>query len=257
MKPSRIILLFLFFGQQLMSQEHIAIKVTDNKTKEPISYALVQNRMNNVSIIVDEQGFGYIPVGDSTLLKTSAISYEDSFHFVFKCEDSDTINIQLKHKTYELKELVVHPYPTRILFKKAIADLHIPDTNAVSANLFMVPNLKGYAEQSKSYAHGDVITIGLGSPISGIYNLVSRRERSKRKLQKLQWNDNRQAYIQKRYNRTYVEQLLGIKKLKEIEAFMKYCQPDYEYLLASTDYELACYVLDCYQSFLLNHQGSE
>lgn len=252
MKQICTFLIILFAFCSSMAQEHVPVKVIDDQTKKPVSFAVVQNRMMDLTIICNENGNGVIPVKDSTLLKISAISYEDYFRFIIHAEDVDTIRIHLKHKTYELKELVVHPYPTRILFKKAIADLDIPDTNSVSANLFMVPNLKGLAEQSKEYQEGDVVTIGLGSPISGIYNLVSRKERSKRMLRKLQRNDAKTDYILKRYNKNYVEQLLGIKELKKIEEFMEYCQPDYDFLLAATDYELACYVMNCYQSFLLN-----
>jgi len=201
--------------------EHTPIKVLDQQTQKPVSFALVQNRMVDIAIVCNEEGNGIIPIADSTLIRVSAISYEDYFQFIIRTEDIDTIKVYLKPKTYELKELVVHPYPTRMLFKKAIVDLDIPDSNAVGANLFMIPNLKGIAEQSKEYQNGDVITIGFGSPISGIYNMANRRERSKRKLQKLKWNDSRIAYIQKRYNEEYVKQLLGLKKIKKKETCRK------------------------------------
>lgn len=257
MKQLFIFLVFIFFTHQLLAQFHAPIKIIDYETKKPVSFAMVQNRMADVSIVCDAEGFGIIPVKDSTLLKISAISYEDYFRFIIYSEELDTIKIIMKHKTYELKELVVHPHPTRMLFKKAIADLMIPDTNSVSANLFMVSNLKGYSEQAKSYQESDFITISLGAPITGMYNLLSKREHSKRKLKKLQWNDTKAHYIQKRYNKTYVEKLLGIREMKKIKAFMEYCQPEYDFLIAATDYELACYVLNCYQSFLLNEPDME
>ncbi len=252
MKQLFTIILLLLIGQNLLSQEHVIVKVNDRQKNKAISYALVQNRMENIKIICNEDGYGIVPVKDSTLLKITAIGYEDYFHFMIHIEEVDTINILLKSKTYELGEFVVNPYPTIALFKKAVADLELPDTNMVSANLYMVPNLKGYAAQAKEYEEGSFLTIGLGSPISGIYNLVSKRAKSERKLKKLQWADNKNEVIAKRYNKDYVRQLTGIKKLKEIEAFLEYCRPGYDFILASTDYELACYVLNCYQSFLLN-----
>lgn len=228
------------------------MKVKDAETQKAVSYALIQNRNHPQKIVSNELGEAQMGVYDSTLLKISAISYEDVFRYIFLAKEVDTLQILLKHKTYELNELVIHPYPTRMLFKKAVANLDLPDTNVISANLFMVPNLKGYAEQSKTYHQGDFLTVSLGSPITSIYNLVSKRERSKRKLQKLQWQDDQQAFIYKRYNEEYVRQLLGIKKIDKIEAFMEFCQPSYSFLLAANDYELACYVLNCYESFLLN-----
>lgn len=245
------LVLLLLMGQNALSQEHVIVKVKDGQENKAISYALVQNRMENFKIICDEKGYGIVPVKDSTLLKITAIGYEDYFHFIIHSEEVDTINVLLKSKTYELGEFVVNPYPTIALFKKAVADLELPDTNMVSANLFMVPNLKGYAAQAKEYQEGAVFTIGLGSPITSIYNLVSKRAQSERKLRKLQWTDNKNEVIAQRYNKDYVRQLTGLKKIKEIEAFMEYCQPSYDFILASTDYELACYVLNCYQSFLL------
>ncbi len=251
MKQLFTFILLLLIGQNLLSQQHVIVKVNDAQKNKAISYALVQNRMENFKIICNEEGYGIVPVKDSSLLKITAIGYEDYFHFMIHAEEVDTINILLKNKTYELGEFVVNPYPTIALFKKAVADLELPDTNMVSANLYMVPNLKGYAAQAKEYEGGSFLTIGLGSPISGIYNLVSKRAKSERKLKKLQWADNKNEVIAKRYNKDYVRQLIGLKKIEEIEAFMDYCQPGYSYILASTDYELACYVLNCYQSFLL------
>jgi len=244
--------LFIVILPQLFSQQQIILNVMDAQTMKPVSYALIQNRSRPQKIISNEWGKAKFNVSDSTLLKISAISYEDFYRYILNVDEVDTLNILLKHKTYELNELVVHPYPTRMLFKKAIADLELPDTNNISANLFMVTNLKGYAEQAKNYQEGDLVTISLGSPITGIYNLFSKREKSKRKLGKLQWEDEKKAFILKRYNKDYVKQLLGLREMEKIEAFMNYCRPDYNFLLAANDYELACYVLDCYQSFLLN-----
>jgi len=252
MKILYVLLLFLLLGTPLFSQQTIILNVKDAETGEAISYALIQNRSHPQKIVSNELGEARLNISDSCLLKISAISYESAFRYILKAEEVDTIQIFLKHKTYELNELVIHPYPTRMLFKKAVANLDLPDTNAISANLFMVPNLKGFAEQSKTYQHGDFITVSLGSPITGIYSLVSKRERSKRKLQKLQWEDDKQAFVHKRYNEDYVRQLLGIQEMEKIKAFMEYCQPAYTFLLAANDYELACYVLNCYESFLLN-----
>jgi hypothetical protein len=236
------------------AQNYLTIKVLDEQTQEAVSFALIQNITLEKAFICNEEGYGLIEIHDSTLLKISAISYEHYFHFVLNTNEEDSIKILLKHKTYALKELVVHPYPTRLLFKKAFANLELKDTNAVSPNLFMATNLKGIAEQSKVYAPGDFITLTFDAPVSGIYNLVSRRENSKRKLHKMLWSDTKKAYVERRYNRKYLQQLLAIKEIQKLEEFMEFCQPTYEFILASTDYELACYVLNCYQSFLLNQQ---
>jgi hypothetical protein len=241
----------------VFSQNHVVVEVSDIKTGKGISYSLVQYRMENFKIICDESGRGVIPVQDSTLLKISAIGYEDYFHFIIHSEEVKPIQVSLKQKTYELNEFVVNPYPTRMLFKKAIADLDLPDTNMISPNLFMDPRLKEFSAQAKEYQGGDFVSLSLGSPISSIYNLVSKRAKSERKLKKLKWADNKSEVVAKKYNKAYVEQLLGIKELKRIEAFMEYCQPSYEFILASTDYELACYVMNCYQSFLLNEVDME
>jgi len=252
---SFLIFWYLFFITPfLISQNHIVVQAYDEDSGDAVSFAVIHNRMMEVSIICDNNGWGIVPIKDSTLLKISAVSYQDYYHFITFYEEKDTLKIALKHRTYDLKELVVHPYPTRILFKKAIANIELPDTNFISPHLFFIPNLKGLAEQSKAYEQGNLVSISLGSPITGIYNMLNRKERSKRKLQKLEWNDAKSAFIQKRYNEEYVYRLLGIKKMKQIEAFMEFCQPDYEFLLACSDYELACYVLNCYQSFLLNQE---
>lgn len=236
-----------------MSQSHIHFCISSSIDSTPISYAMLSDRTHNFKCLADEDGSKELILQDSTLIRVSAISYHDEFYLFRSLNHEDTVNIQLKPKIYELKEFVLHPYPTIMLFKKAIAQLQLEDSNSVAENLMMLESLKPYAISTENFESQDFITIGLGSPITSLYNQLSKRAKSQRKYATLMNADRKANIMKQKYNREIVQKLTGLKEGKVLEDFMDYCKPSFGFINSSSDYELAILIINRYQTFLLNH----
>lgn len=233
------------------SQSVVHFRVKSEIDQQGISFAMLNDRTHNIKFVANEDGETNLFLKDSTLIRISAISYEDQFYWYRSSRHQDTVNICLSAKIYELKEFVLNPYPTVMLFKKAIADLQLEDSS-IMANLMMMESLKPYAISPDNYNSQDVLTVSFTSPISLLYNSFSKRAKSEKKLQSLTHSDNQKNIIKQKYNRELVRKLTGLKEGKKLDDFLVYCEPSFEFILKSSDYEVAMLILHRYEIFLLN-----
>lgn len=235
------------------SQSVIHFSIKSEIGQQVISYAMLNDRTHNMKFVANENGEAKLFLKDSTLLRISAIAYEDQFYLYRSSRHQDTVNLTLSAKIYELKEFVLNPYPTVMLFKKAIADLQLEDTNSIAANLMMMESLKPYAISPDHFNSQDVLTISFTSPISLLYNSFSKRAKSEKKLQSLTQSDNKANIMKQKYNRELVMRLTGLKEGKYLEDFLVYCEPSFDFVIESSDYEIAMLIKHRYEIFLLNH----
>ncbi|NPD86997.1 hypothetical protein HNS38_19755 [Lentimicrobium sp. L6] len=235
------------------SQSVVHFRIKSEIDQLAISYALIYDRTHNIKFMANDNGEAKLFLQDSTLVRISAIAYEDQFYLYSNSHHQDTVELFLSSKVYELKEFVLNPYPTVMLFKKAFADLQLEDTNSIAANLMMLESLKPYAISPDHFNSQDVLTVSFTSPISLLYNSFSKRAKSEKKLQSLTQSDNRANIVKQKYNRELVMKLTGLKEGKYLEDFLVYCEPSFNFVLESSDYEIAMLIQHRYEIFLLNH----
>lgn len=248
-----ILLLFLLFGSfSVPGQNVVHFKILSSVDGLPISYAMIENRTENSRFLSDEMGAMDMAIQDSTLLRISALSYQDHFVLYQSAMNEKEIEIRLLPRVYELEEFVLNPYHTIALFKKALLGLQIEDSNAISAQLFILESLKPYELQPEDFQGQDVLTLGLGSPISALYNLTSKRAKSQRKYQKLMHSDYNVSMMQQKYNKQIVMKLTALEEGEVLDKFMEYCEPSLEFILRSSEYDVALLILQRYDTFLLN-----
>lgn len=242
-----------FLALDVSSQSVVHFNIKSEIDQQAISYAMLNDRTHNIKFVANENGGANLVLKDSTLLRISAIAYEDQFYLYRSSRHQDTVDISLKAKIYELKEFVLNPYPTIMLFKKAIADLQLVDSSSVMANLQMMESLKPYAISPDHFNGQDVLTVSFTSPISLLYNSFSKRAKSEKKLKILTQSDQRANIIKQKYNIELVKKLTGLKEGEELEKFLDFCEPSFEFIMNSSDYEVAMLILHRYEIFLLNH----
>ncbi len=251
--PIILIAMISLLAFDAWSQSVVHFRIKSEIDQLGISYAMLNDRTNNIKFVANEEGGANTFLQDSTLLRISAISYEDQFYLYRSSSHQDTVDIFLKAKIYELKEFVLNPYPTVMLFKKAIADLQLEDSSSVMANLQMMESLKPFAVSPDHFHGQDILTVSFTSPISLLYNSFSKRAKSEKKLASLTQSDNRANIMKQKYNRELVKRLTGLKEGEKLEDFLEYCEPSFEFILKSSDYEVAMLIIKRYEIFLLNH----
>jgi len=246
-----IIYSFVLFAQ---SERKVSFVVSGSANAQRISFAKISDRTYNVQYVCDEDGRKTITVQDSCLIKISAIGYYDFYSLSGEFAD-DTIKIKMLPKVYQLKEFTLSPYPTVDLFKQAFLDLRIPDTNAFEFNMAPLYLLGMKKNIRKEYNSQEFASVSFASPISGLYNLFSSKVKSARKLNQLLGKDRRRAQVYKRYNPQLVKTITGIKDQETLKKMMSFCLPPDTFVLSASDYDLAAFILDCYEEFLIANTG--
>ncbi len=247
------VILSFFTISWAFGQREIRVQVKSGENGQPVSFALITNRITDQKFLADEEGQVELSLYDSTLLKISAIGFEDFYYFYLENSTPDALNMVLLPKIYELKEFVLNPYPTVAMFKQAVASLQTEDSLQVNPQVLMLENMEVSGYSLSQYQSQNFVTIKLGGPITALYNALSRRARSEQKFQSLTLADNRARAVHQRYNRQMVMKLTGLSEGKTLDEFMVFCEPDFEKIIHSTDYELAIMVLNCYQMFLTRY----
>jgi len=236
---TKAILLIICFGVNcgVIAQgnlRYVSGNVRDGSNYEPISYAFVRNSMSNVSIIADEQGKFTIPIHQGDLLKITAIGFEDGFYII--SDTTSIINdfpIQLKPKIYELKEVTLTPYKTILQFKHAFTQLQLPKTN-LDTELHL-PGIKHHLPDENTQEMGG---ISFMSPISALYNTFSHKGKMDKKYRGLLANDDKDKIVRKRFTPYFVSSIINFETEEELDAFIKFCQFDFSFLLNASEYEL-------------------
>lgn len=249
--PLFVMLFMMTLGSYAQNVVHL--KVMSSVDGLPISFAMLEDRTLNQRFLSDEEGEIDMVIEDSTLIRISALSYQDYFLFYHQQDQGKLIEISLLPKVYELDEFVLNPYATVLMFKKAVLELQLEDSNAISAQLFLMGSLKPYELQPENFQSQDVLTVGLGSPISAIYNLTSKRAKSERRFRQLMNSDREISAMQQKYNKEIVMKLTGMEEGDLLDEFMEYCKPSIGFIYRSSDYEIALLILQRYDSFMLNH----
>ena len=118
LKYIAIISVFIFYTLPINAQQtNFVVKVTDNRTNQPIAGVYVL--MNNLSVgFTDENGVFHIDQLTSDTLFLTHIIYEPQQIIVCDLKN-DTNYIQLKEKIYQLSEVSVVAHKADVIAKKA------------------------------------------------------------------------------------------------------------------------------------------
>lgn len=239
--------LFSSFGQIELS-ERIAVSgvILDEKLK-PVSYAHIIERSRNEGWVSDYYGKFRADVFPGDTLVISAVSYYNSIIIIPGRTDTDElfIRITLKTDTIQLKELVVHPWPSTLSqLKRELMEVVIDDPVA-DLDLNM-PSMKDLAALART--PGVPGQIGLYSgpgPLSLLYGQFSKEARSRKLYAEVMKKDK----AERRYNKAVVSRITGLKSEENLQKFMEFCALQVKFILESTDYELYAAILNCYDEF--------
>lgn len=100
----------------------------------------------------------------------------------------------------------------------------------------------------------DLLNLGLGGVglgIDAIYNLLSRKGKNARHLQKILERDYREAIVDYRFKPDYVKRVLQIGDY-EAEDFMQQYRPSYDFVLSASDYAFVVYIRNNYANYKRN-----
>jgi len=87
-------------------------------------------------------------------------------------------------------------------------------------------------------------------PISFLYNTFSHKGKADKKYRLLMAADNKSRLINTKINREVVAKIVPLKTDEELDAFMVYCQFDFDFLMSASDYELVAAIQQKYIEYI-------
>lgn len=91
---------------------------------------------------------------------------------------------------------------------------------------------------------------GAGIDINELINVFRfRRNKNMKFLQGWLIKEEQEKYIDYRFNKSFIRKLTFLYDEEELDAFMKYYRPEYEFVVALNEAELGMYILECFEDF--------
>lgn len=228
----------------------ISGSVVDAQSKEPVPLVNIYTKSMTKGTATDEHGHFLITINRSDTLIFSSVGFEN-YLFHLKEDARETMDyfevvIEMNPKTYELDPVKVTAYPSIEQFKHDVLALDIP-TEEKGIKL-EIP--KGYKlpPDGAVLPNGNGLSGGVGVSISAIYDAFSRETKQRKKMKAYKQEQADHESIDAKYNLEVVKRVTNLDDEKA-KQFMEWCKFEDNFILQSTDYELAVAMLKCLEKF--------
>lgn len=222
-----------FFGQ-----------LQSEKDQSPVGYATILNTISKQLVYSDSIGNFNIPVTNGDTLSISRIGFYNK-QIPVSSIHLNTKKLQVIYLTareYDLKTVTINQLGSYNEFKYKVINTPLPKPEyEINPAVFNGLNQKPVVLQEQA-------SISLGSPVTAIYMLLSKEGKTLRKLEKLKAEERDVQSYSDKYSPLIVSQLTGLKDL-ELEKFMKFCNPDINFIKNSTEYDIAAKILECFKNY--------
>lgn len=240
---SSVLLLFVLLGFNTTGEAQIKLLSAKIISKSD-STALVGVHVVNLNTLNATNSYSdgtfLMPFTQGDTIRLSSIGFEDKYIYTgtFLLPDAIEITIFMNSKVYELDPAGVSTYRSKEEFADEFSNKEIESTPT-----------EGYKYEGPKDLE-DVDTdlnakVPLGSPITFLYNKLSKESKEKKRYVKAQAQNEREAKIKESYNIEIVKKVTGITSDAEAKAFMKKCPLDDEYVYKSTEYDIVKSILEC------------
>ncbi|NND76737.1 MAG: hypothetical protein HKN39_00960 [Flavobacteriales bacterium] len=220
-------ILFAFCLSSQDSQVRIVGSAFDKETGNKLINILVVNKTNGNGTFGDKYGDYNILVGKNDSIVISAFGYSS---FTFSLKDS------IPRTAYSIKPLLSKPLyflkPVTIIAERELEDI-VEDIQEL-----------GYTKEDYMLSGVDA----LQSPITFLYQVFSRRERSKRLVAELV-NEERKRRLLKELFRKYIDYEIIDLEDNEFDEFIDYCSVSESFLQSSSQYEFLMYIKYMYRQW--------
>lgn len=218
-------------------------KVISSNDKSPVSFAMVLNPTSKNNTFSDTSGYFSLPVFEGDTLVISRIGFHPKEIRISK----ELLNlrsihmIEMNQRSYDLNAISLSSPGTYEQFRYNIIHADTDDELQINPEITRAFNNKVTVLEPQA-------KISLGSPITTLYNLLSKEGKSLRKLDKEEAKQREADSYKDKYSPEVVSRLTGLKEL-ELEKFMKYCSPDVNFIKNSTEYDIAAKILECFNRY--------
>ena len=211
---------------------------------KPVALAHIINIETKRGVASDTLGYFKIWVKANDILNVSAIGFDYYEYGVPELVPENLVLIPLRRKFYIIPEVSISYFGTYKDFEYKVLNLKLKDDNAINDLVLKeLPRVENPIPYEPT----------LGSPISLLYDLLSKEGKSKRKYLELKEEEAIKLQIETKYNREIVKNITGLEgdKLKE---FMDTCNFSDTFLLNTSEYLIYAEILRRLDNFKKNNK---
>jgi hypothetical protein len=218
-------------------------RVLDSLSREPVIFVHIVNRTRQIATISDTLGYFYIRTSPGDKLVLTAIGYAPreipiGYGLLRRPSVSD---ILLRQFVYSIEGVKVNRLGSYEQFKRRFSTLKLPESEYT-----IHPSVLTDIEEGTDTL--DMLLVPPMSPVTALYNLLSKEGKSKRKLRKLQEQEAFEKQIDFKYSPVIVSQITGYTGF-ELYEFMDFCSFEKDFLLNATYYEITRAIMALQKEF--------
>jgi hypothetical protein len=225
-------------------------RIINEQTGTPIKFAHIINQTWSHLAISDTLGYFRIRVRLNDLLIITSIGFYDLPIYIYDSIIAEN-RLHIYHmipKIYSLPGVNVLRLGTYEQFKYNFLNLQLPQPEHPASTLVLQDIEKGIDTL------GITEPASIGSPITAIYNLVSKEGKSLRKLKKLKEEEEFWKQVEYKYNPEMLGRITGLQG-PELFEFINFCNFSHKFVLESSEYEIIEKVLDKLKEYREQESG--
>ncbi len=199
----------------------------DSVTNAPIKLASVRNMNTNTTVMTNNNGRFAIETGDNHILSFAAVGYF-----------FDTLQY---NNTYIAQDTL---YPFLVPLARDLGNVTVTARGGMSRyQLDSMERRKDFLQDIANYTIPTVSQANSGAGIALNLDRFSRHEKNKRRAMQFYETNEKEAYINYRFNTTLVQSLTGFKDEK-LHLFIQRHRPSYDWLRKHTAEEDILYYIN-------------
>ena len=218
-------------------------RVLDSLTREPVAFAHIINTTRRTATISDTLGYFYIRTSPGDQLQLTAIGFSASKLTIgYSILRSPLIHdLLLQPIIYTIEAVRVNPLGSYEQFKQHFITVKLPESEYQ-----IHPSVLQEIDEGTDTL--DMLIMPIMSPVTALYNLLSKEGKSRRKLRKLLEQEEFERQIDFKYSPDIVSHITGYTGF-DLYEFMDFCSFKKDFLLNATYYEITQAVLVKQQRF--------
>lgn len=239
MKPDRrhirtfLFAVLLLWGGGVLAQYKVKGYVLDSSRLYPIEAVTVQSTAGRITA-TDTAGFYSIDVGEKDSIWFSYLGKPTPKYAVTKIADITQFDIALRMKANVLREV-------RIRNRNYKEDSAQNRRDYAKAFDFRRPSLGTMTSVTGS---------GVGFDVAEIIRLFQfRKNRSAESFRERLEQEERDKFVDHRFNKGLVKRLTGITSEVELADFMKRFRPTFEFTAGTSDYDFQFFIKIAYEEY--------
>lgn len=218
-------------------------RVIDSLTRKPVPFAHIINTTRKTATISDTLGYFYIRTSPGDRLQVTAIGFAArKVSIAISILQTQFIrDILLQPIIYSIEAVRVNPLGSYQQFKQRFISMDLPESEYQ-----IHPSVLKEIDEGRDTL--DMLIMPVMSPVTALYNLLSKEGKSKRKLRKLLEQEAFERQVDFKYSPDIVSHITGYTGF-ELYEFMDFCSFRKDFLLNATYYEITQAVLVKQQQF--------